>query len=317
VKIVKKMKYKRTISIAAGLAVVIVAAAFIFFFNKTDYSDYWPKEAPDTGTIKNAKWEFDSGDILKSADVDEPLAIISVSPSGKYILAANQITQNIKETLPAGIPNRLGRLPESLYVFTNRNGVYTKTSRIAVDAGADLELSSTLGVCREDGVAWSKDETRAVFTVGNGSDVRNYIRDTHSNIYLVDFSTHTFYKLTDSSDGGRFNLLPQWVDNDEIRFIHWEIDSNGIIKSLMGLNLKTGREELLSDLSADGHIEDYIISGESVYFSKVYMSSLEYSGFYKAKLDGGKTPPTCLLNMQEIQEDSIRPYAAWFSSVQI
>ena len=308
-----KQKGVRTWIIIGSIIVVLAAGAIVtkMFFLGTSY---WPKEAPDTRTVKSAIWEFDSGDIEKG------LTIISVSPSGKYILAADQVTQNLPESFAAGIPNPYGYLPDCLYVYTNQDGEYTQTGSIEVDVDADLELSSTLGVCRDDGVAWNEDETLAIIS-GWNLKYQNHLSSTHSNIYLVDFSKQEFTKLTDSDDEASHNLFPKWIDNDNIRFIRWEIDSDNMATaSLMGMDLKTGSEDLLSDLSVgEGRLSfvlDYEIDGESVYFS-TSCADLEYSGFYAAKLDAGKTSPTCLLSIAELREDNIHPYIGVFSSVEV
>ena len=306
----RKKSGKRWILVTAGFALVIAAAAILFFTNRKT-GDYWPKAAPDAQTVESAIWKYDSNAI-------DGLSVISVSPSGKYILAADQVKLNVSQINAAGIPNSFGRLPDCLFIYTNQNGVYTQTGSIKIDVASNLELSSTLGVCRENGVAWSADEQCAVLTVGTNN--RQTIGTTHSNLYLADFSKQTFQKLTGASDAGQQNLLPQWADSDTIRFIRWVKDADkGFIAKLMSISLKTGKEALLSDLSGSAKntfIDDYKVSGESVYFSRDCLD-LKDTGFYKAQLDGGKAPPTCLLNLWDIRTNNTQPYAQLFSSVQI
>ena len=262
-------------------------------------------------TVETSLWEFDVDDIF-----DYDLAIISVSPSGKYILAADQITISAGDRFAAGIPNSLGRLPDCLYVFSRENRSYRLTYSIEINPDRDMEFSSTLGVAREDGVAWNEDETQALITVGLIQS-RQFFNNTHSNIFLVDFAKDMYENLTMRKDS--HNTLPQWADNDNIRFIRYEMEDDWRI-SLISMNIKTGREDVLSDLvyDADGRpgiVHDYAVHGETVYFSRD-VGGFDYSGFYSANISESRGSPRQLLGSLELRED-IHPYSRMISSVQI
>ena len=283
---------------------------------------YWPESAPAAATVEKALWEFDIGDINGES-------ILSVSPSGKHILTADRITVDLSKSNTYGVPNPLGKQVDYISVYTLTNGVYSLATQIDIDYDTNPALNNTLAMAYGESIAWSEDETRALIAVG--SSAYRYLGGSHTNIYLADFEKQTFENLTGSDDedqpsvedGGHINVLPQWIDNNNISFIRYEFVEYDEVThaqiSLMQMNMNTGKQTLLSYLNTDGRvmfIYDYKVLGDSVYFSKGE-GPLEASGFFVAKLDGGKTPETCLINVLELIEDNIHPHQRSFFSVQI
>jgi len=82
-----KRKNNKWFIVVASMLVCIGIALYLFIPSITK-TDYWPKNAPDRKTVETTLWEIDT------SELDVPgrsLATISVSPSGKYILAAEQV----------------------------------------------------------------------------------------------------------------------------------------------------------------------------------------------------------------------------------
>jgi hypothetical protein len=280
--------------------------------------DFWPRSAPDDETVDTSLWEF------SLYDIGENEAILSVSPSGRHILTAERLSIDIASRFASGIPNHMGRQVAYISVYTERNGVYALTSRIDIGSEADPALNDTLAVSDINSIAWSGDETRALISVGL-TTARQYFSHTHSDVFLADFTNQTFENLTGNAwsgnlgDGTPHNLSPQWADRDNIRFIRYEPNEHrDYVISLMGMDLSTGRQELLSDLSDGGRftlVFDYAIHGDLVYFTTI--GSLDSSGFLSSRLDGGRTPPTRLVSVINLRENNIHGYMTGFASVEI
>ena len=224
---------------------------------------------------------------------------------------------NVSDKFAAGAPNPFGRLPDSLYVFSKYKDSYVLSNTIEIDPVHDIAFSSTLGYSRDDGVAWNEDETKILVTAGL-DESRYYIQSSYSDIYLVDLTNQTFKNLTD--DVTTISLLPQWVDSNNISFVRYDIeDQSKWDVHLIGMNLETGEENLLSVLSDDGRIffiEDYAIVEDIVYFCD-NSGNKENMGLYRAKLDGGRLSSRLLLGALEMREDGSHPYVRGFYSVQV
>ena len=298
------------------LAIVIVFALAACGAPGGAKVNYWPKTAPDAGTVNSASWELDIDDIGR----DE--TIISVSPSGKHILTASRLTQDMSRRFESGVANHFGLTVEYIAVYTLEDGEYNRTSRIRINRDRDPELNDTLAVSGADGVAWSEDETRALVTVGL-FQTRMYMRQAHANIYLVDFAEESFERLTETPgrpDGGDYNALPQWVDDKNIMFVRMNFSADGDFRArLTGVSLDTGEQSLLADLSADGRVVpvfDYVVSGDNVYFNRNGMS-LDFTGLFVATMDGGVGRVRRLVTLDRLREREIHPYASSLTSVQI
>jgi len=101
-------------------------------------------------------------------------------------------------------------------------------------------------------------------------------------------------------------------------FIRYEIDRDWVT-TLMGMNLGTGVQETLADLSSPhgspAPVFDYAVHGDRLYY--VHADAQEASGFYVANLDGRLRAPVKLLDVRRMREDGTHPYMASLMSVQI
>jgi len=114
-------------------------------------------------------------------------------------------------------------------------------------------------------------------------------------------------------------VLPQWVDNENIRFIRHDAGAtSGFDVYLMGMNLMNRNIELLADLSDDGKlivILDYTVVDETIYYCD--SGHPERMGFYSAKIDGGKSLPKQMLSTLKMREDNSHPGVRGLYSVQV
>ncbi|MCL2409108.1 MAG: zinc ribbon domain-containing protein [Oscillospiraceae bacterium] len=285
--------------IIAAAVICTGIAAWLLFGGRAEPA-YWPEEIPDRRTVETAIWVFDSE---HSRELPDDEIILSVSPSGRYILTAARILEvNIQNRRPG---NNMGREAEHISLYTNQNGRLSRMGRIYIDPDADLLWNDTVVGGDEANIAWSPDESHILMTAGTIQN-RQWITmaDMNSDVYLINFAAGTIENLT-----GRYSepdFLPRWIDDDHISFIRYELDwDNMWVASLMGMNLRTGTQEFLSNLSDDGRIAvifDYKIHGDYVYFSRDTFGSLETSGFFASPLNGNRTPPTSLLSILDIRE---------------
>lgn len=303
-----KRRGKIIAAVAAAVAICIAAAVWLWGRDAKELS-YWPKEPPagDAGTT----WAFDMG------DMGEGETIVSVSPSGKYILAVERLELDLTKRFASGVANEFGRQVRYVALYTKQEDAYVQTGRIDIAPEENLALNDTLAACQEDGIAWNGNETQVLITVGTSA--KSYMLQMHSDIYLLDFSGQTFENLTGRDDMPSEHriFLPQWADDENIRYIRYNVDGDWRV-GLMGMNVKTGEQEHLADLSDEGRavfIADYQIYGDAVYYSRDN-TDLDRSGFFSAKLDGGISQPACLLGIGELRE-SLHPYIKYFSSVEI
>ena len=80
---------------------------------------------------KQILWRFDPAD-LRSVGGGR-LCILSVSPSGKYIAAADRSGMNPAAHHTADVYNPLGRLPDAIYLFSKEGDHYTPYKTISID----------------------------------------------------------------------------------------------------------------------------------------------------------------------------------------
>ena len=272
---------------------------------------YWLNEAPDAKTVETSLWEFN----WDSIGEDEML--LSVSPSSNYILTADRSTMDVSRRLVYGA-NNMGWQVGHMSLYERQDDSYILKTYIDLDAERDPEFNDTMASSDETGISWSVDEMRVLITGGVGRGQQAYARMFAANIYLVDFSRQSIEKLTDYNFGETSVMLPQWNEKDKATFIRNE----GMeVINLMSINLETGRQEILSNLSDEGRIVfmlDYQIYGDYVYYIKD-SAILEASGFYRADLGAGGSDPVQLLSMQEVieQYNLSSAYFADFFAIQI
>lgn len=103
---------------------------------------YWPAEVSED-QIRSVEWRFDPADLRVEGMGD--LTVLSVSPSGQYIAAADRSRHSPEHKNAADVANPLGRLPDAVCLFSRQDGHYRLDKTIPVDAETQLELSSLLG----------------------------------------------------------------------------------------------------------------------------------------------------------------------------
>ena len=281
---------------------------------------FWPDAAPDERTVERVLWEPNENDL------GEGETIISVSPSGMHILTIDRSVLDVSSRFTSGIPNSMGRQVSHVSIYSLANGIFSVTTRISIDSREDIALNDTLAITHDDGVSWSEDETRILIAAGF-FHVRQFLLNSHTDIFILDIARQTFENLTGRenpqvglSEGGYHHFLPQWIDNDSIRYIRYELDSrDNWVTSLLKLELRRGSSELLADLSSDGRpatVFDYAVHGDMVYFTRD-ATNRDASGFYAASMNGGRRSQTMLLDLQGLRERNIHPYAAGLYSVQV
>ena len=270
-----------------------------------------------------AVWHELDGSKIRANEI-----IVSVSPSGKYVLTVDSGTMDASGRLITG-KNAFGWVLDHMSLYTNQDDSYTFSGRIDIDAGSDPWLNDTLATCREDGVAWIGDEPCMLITAGL-SDIQNYLAGADADIYFVDFRDQSVRNLTGFAlepigvkSGGFLDLLPHWYGSEGVFFIRHKMDAmddQNTKASLMRLDIDTGHEKAVADLSIGGGIAfiyDYDILGDSLYFS-VRSSIPEKSGLYTVKIDkDGSSAPSLLLGYTDMREDYGYPGFRHFTSVQI
>ena len=267
----------------------------------------WLDIAPPEMIVESTTWAFDP------EQIGEDETILSVSPTGKHILTVDRGEQDISKRLLTG-KNQLGWMLSQISLYTYQSGGYTLTGRIGFDADADPELNDTLATSGEEGVAWSEDETRVLLTAET-RNIRQYMRMSDANIFLIDFTALSVRNLTGSADrlvDDYIDLIPRWFGNDKANFIRNKM-AEQFEMNLMQIDIETGDLTVLADLSLEGMpslIYDYEIRGDEVFCCYA-------GGFYKANLDGGHKPPTRLLDFAEMGAADAHPYAMSFLSMQI
>lgn len=283
-------------------------------------SAFWLKNPPTDEVVLSSTVIYDS----ESAEGFEGEYVLSVSPSGKYILTADQALEiDMENTTPA---NKLGRKPDHISLYTYKSGSYVQTAQISFDPGVDVDLRDTVASCDELSVAWSPDESRILMSVGLVENLST-ITMIDSDIYLVDFGKETIENLTASDDeggtisgGARVDIMPRWTDDNSIVFTRYTVGNDSMWTiNLISMSLKSGEQGILADMSDEGRIAlvfDYDVHNDFVYYI-LDVVMFEYKGLYSAALDGAKTSPTLLLGAAPLYEDGTHPYASGFLSVEV
>ena len=261
---------------------------------------------PYTKNTVAAAWDFESG---RGEALSEHEYIISVSPSGKYVLTVDSA---LSSSVQSGIQdNNFGIDDCYMALYSNNNGEYAQEARIGVDFLSDLSWSNVYVANIGLNSAWNADESRVLLAVGTRDE------DSSSHVCLIDFANETIENLTQNryeSDllvySSCIDSLPKWIDENNICFVRSGFDESGIdhfnlgedamnsysmmLVRLISMNLFTGKLELLSDLSDMGRsafVSDYEIHGGKVYFCRDANEN-EKTGFFSAFINGEESQQT-------------------------
>ena len=310
------IKMKRNGMLAQS--VIIFVLMFIAVFPASAEDLQWLGNVSDIEALVSTLWEFDRGQI------GEDEFILSVSPSGQYILAMDRGEMNISGNVRTA-KNNLGMKIGHISLYRNQNGVYVPAGRISIDIDTEFELNETVATCGVDGVAWIGEEPRLLLTTGVNGFSGAYGR-ADAAIYLVDFVELSTVNLTGDASGQEnaarriADLMPTCMDGVSAHFIRYEMDDKEIWKtSLMRLNLKTGEQQLVADLSDEGRlvvVSDYDILANTMYYTTLDIQK-EFSGLYMVDLGGEASPPSLMLGYTQMQEQYGYTGFRGFTSVQI
>ncbi|MCL2854457.1 MAG: hypothetical protein FWE21_02435 [Defluviitaleaceae bacterium] len=306
------------ISLITILSVVILSACGEA---GEDNHAHQPSELQNARTVEVAAWELNADGGL---DFDEGEFILSVSPSGNNILVAKvNPLANLLNRRPG---NPLGREVEHISLYSkNENGRLVLTGRIYIDTSGGYSWNDIIAGGDETSVAWGRDENRLLLT-GSKSDVRNFnqLMSGFSSVFLIDFNKQAVEDLTGGhfepinlSDGGHSDHLPQWLDDYNISFVRYKLDSDeSFVTSLMDMNLNTRNQNVLANLSVDGILSlvtDYSIHENRIYFVNT-AGDFDKTGFLFAELNRGGNSPTLLLSFEELE---MQPRTNTFTSVEV
>ena len=274
---------------------------------KVEASQYWLSQPPDAEVIETALWDLSAdGDL----DFDTDGFILSVSPSGNNILIASiDLSPNLQNTRPG---NTLGKEANYIALYTKEYGSFVPIERIYIDNISGYRWNDVVISGDETGIAWSEDETRLLFSAGKTTPPAN-ILSGFSSIFLVDFNKQSVEDLTSGhleaislSEGGHSDYLPQWLDNYNISFIRYKLNTEEtLITSIVRMDIYTGSQKVLADLSTgcpSSLVSDYTIHGDYVYFSS-FGGDIQKNGFLSAELAGTESTPTLLLSFMELLDD--------------
>lgn len=276
---------------------------------------YWPAEVSED-QIRSVEWRFDPADLRVEGMGD--LTVLSVSPSGQYIAAADRSRHSPEHRNAADVANPLGRLPEAVCLFSRQDGHYRLDKTIPVDAETQLELSSLLGGGSE--FAWSEDETRAVITGDWGPNSTSFISiHFHSNLYLLEIADGSFRQLTRNSQANEHCVMPRWSGNDLVRYVRSSCE-NDWQNALCEMDVETGEEKKLADLyNAEGRacpVLCWQIADQRVYYTVDVVSF--HSGFYASPLGGTEADARCLIDISsELVETNRHPYCRFLYPLEI
>ena len=268
-------------------------------------SGYWP-EGVDESQLRSVEWSLDFAD-LSDDDLPE-LSMVSVSPSGRYIVAADRITINKDASHAAGVANPLGRLPDMLYLFARDGEHYRLEKGIPIDTESQLELSSLVG--GGSAFSWNEEETRAVITGdwGAGSSTMSYITNRHTNLYLLELESGSIRCLTQNIQAPEHCVLARWAGPGAVMYIRVRYDDLWH-NELCGMDIETGQEQKLAELySAEGRasaVLDWQIADGQIY----YTLDPWQAGFYVSPLGGSEADARCLIDVQtDLWETGRHPY---------
>lgn len=276
---------------------------------------YWPAEVSED-QIRSVEWRFDPADLRVEGMGD--LTVLSVSPSGQYIAAADRSRHSPEHKNAADVANPLGRHPDAVCLFSRQDGHYRLDKTIPVDAETQLELSSLLGGGSE--FAWSEDETRAVITGDWGPNSTSFISiHFHSNLYLLEIADGSFRQLTRNSQANEHCVMPRWSGNDLVRYVRSSCE-NDWQNALCEMDVETGEEKKLADLyNAEGRacpVLCWQIADQRVYYTVDVVSF--HSGFYASPLGGTEADARCLIDISsELVETNRHPYCRFLYPLEI
>lgn len=260
---------------------------------------------PQTSSII---WQFDPADI--SVDGADTLTMVSVSPSGQYIIAVDRGKMDKKARHAADVANPMGRLSNAIYLFAREDAHYRLNATFPVDSQAQQELSSILGA--GSAFAWSEDETRVAIASDWSAQGETLLSCNrfHTNLYLLELSDGTFRRLTANSQPGEHSVLPQWVGSDTLRYVHTTCDQEWK-NELCEINVDTGGDRSLANLYNAGGAASPIICwqavDERIYYTADSIGAI--SGFYTTPIGGTESDARCLIDVgAELKETGKHPY---------
>lgn len=265
------------------------------------------------------QWSLDPADL--HVDGLDALSILSVSPTGHYIAAADRSVVDPQNRNAAGIPNPLGRFPDAIYLFAKDADKdadkdakhYHLSAEIPVDTKTQLELSSILGGGCE--FAWNYDETRIIISSawGKASELMSLMMITHTNLYLLELNDGTFQRLTENDENFEHSIKPKWTGEDTICYAQMNMtDDNLWQNTLCELDVNTGEEITSTSLyCAEGRVCPVLswqILDEQIYYTVDAMAA--QTGFFKSPVGGkGDADAKCLIDLTaELRETGAHPY---------
>ena len=270
-------------------------------------ASYWPSDVTEQ-QIVSEEWRLDQDDIRVPGIGS--LTVLSVSPSGQLIAAADRAAVHMDQRNAAGVANPFGRLPDTIYLFSRKGDHFKLQKTISVDTEVQLELSSLLG--GGSAFAWNEDETRVIITGdwGAGSDLTAYGSNYHTNLYLLDLMDGSAKRLTENSGAGEHCVLVKWSGSDTVRYLRSSLDglwSN----SLCEMDLTKETEKKLADLFTAGGaicpVYAWEIAGKNIYYTACPNS--DQRGFYVSPLNGKARSARCLIRVQaDLIETKVNPY---------
>ena len=258
---------------------------------------------------KQILWRFDPADLRSVGG--GTLCILSVSPSGKYIAAADRSGMNPAAHHTADVYNPLGRLPDAIYLFSKEGDHYTPYKTISIDIDNQEELSSLLGGGSE--LSWNDEEDRIIITGdwGMNSEAMAFIAQFHTNLYLLDVGDGTIKRLTENEQPCEHCILPKWTGSNTVCYVRTareEVWSNAFCE----MEIDTGSEKKVADLyCAEGRTSPVLSwerSGEQIYYT---VDALDTQvGFFCTPAGGAEKDARCLIDLfAEFRENEKHPYA--------
>lgn len=273
---------------------------------------YWPADVSEE-LLHTAAWRYDTAGHL------DGLSVLSVSPSGQYIAAADRQRMDLSARNSAGVANPLGRLPDAVHLFVRSEDGYVFYKSIPVDVTAQLELSSLLG--GGSAFAWNESETRIAVTGDWGAytDMLSYFSTCHNNLYLLELEDGSVRRLTRNSEPQQHCVLPQWAGDGALRYVRisatpeWE-------NTLCEMDPETGEEKKLANLYTAEGAASIILSwqahGEKIYYTADSIHG--QSGFFVSPFGAAEKDARCLIDLfPELRATGRHPYCRQLCRLEI
>jgi len=270
---------------------------------------YWSSESPDESVVETAIWELAiDGDL----NLDEEAFILSISPSGNYILVSLLADYDLTNRRYSNV---IGKEAEYLALYSKEDGMFTLVERIDIEIVSGYRWNDIVVSANETSIAWNEDETQILLTAGKpNAFTPSFLMSGFSSVFLVDFDQEVVEDVTsyhsepvDLIDGGHADFLPQWVDQDTISFVRYTLDAEErLVTHLVRMNLQTGEEEVIADLPIDDPsalISGYVIHEEVVYFTTLGVLWSE-NGFFFVDLRDEESSPTLLISGTDAHDNS-------------